>query len=117
MCRFSCSAERPSGSGRGTELYPLPDLLPEPILVVSPGFTSPRGPAYRALGRSLTFTESSSSINSFQAFVRALVSERSAGAASALSANDFEAVVFRQYPQLKTIAGKLSEARCRRVSG
>ncbi len=32
---------------------------------------------------------------------------RSAGAASALSENDFEAVVCRQYPQLKTIQRRL----------
>jgi 4-diphosphocytidyl-2C-methyl-D-erythritol kinase len=35
---------------------------------------------------------------------------RSAKAASALSANDFEPVVFGQYPQLKKIAGKLRKA-------
>jgi len=38
-----------------------------------------------------------------------LASERSARAASPFSANDFEAVVFRQYPQLKTIGRKLSK--------
>jgi 4-diphosphocytidyl-2C-methyl-D-erythritol kinase len=39
--------------------------------------------------------------------VRALEQLRSARLASALSANDFETVVTRQYPQLKTIQGKL----------
>jgi 4-diphosphocytidyl-2C-methyl-D-erythritol kinase len=39
--------------------------------------------------------------------VRALSEQRSAGAASALGANDFEAAVSSQYPQLKTIMGKL----------
>jgi 4-diphosphocytidyl-2C-methyl-D-erythritol kinase len=33
-----------------------------------------------------------------------------ASAASALSANDFERVVFSQYPQLKTLRGKLRES-------
>jgi 4-diphosphocytidyl-2-C-methyl-D-erythritol kinase len=96
------------GVGRGEELYPLTDLAAEPLLVVASGVHVSTPDAYRALGRSLTFTGSSSSINTFQAFVRALAGGRSANAACALSANDFEAVVFRQYPQLKTIQAKLS---------
>ena len=95
------------GVGRGTEIYPLRDVAEEPILVLAPGVHVGTGPAYQALGRSLTFTGMSSNINSFQAFVRALEQGRSARAASALSANDFETVVTRQYPQLKKIQGKL----------
>jgi len=97
------------GIGRGTEVYELTDLKPEPILVVSAGLHVATGPAYQALGRGLTAGDSSSRINSFQAFVRVLASERSAGAASPFSANDFEAVVFRQYPLLPTIGRKLSK--------
>jgi 4-diphosphocytidyl-2-C-methyl-D-erythritol kinase len=92
---------------RGTELYDLPDIAEQPVLLVSPGLHVATGPAYSALGRSLTFTPLSSSINSFQAFVRALGDGRSAVAASAFSANDFETVVFKQYPQLKKIATQL----------
>jgi 4-diphosphocytidyl-2-C-methyl-D-erythritol kinase len=98
------------GVGRGTELYALPDLAQEPILVVSPGVPVATGPAYQALGRSLTFNESSRSINDFQAFVRTLSERRSAAAACALSANDFETVVFGQYPQIKKIQGGLRKA-------
>ena len=97
------------GIGRGTEVYEIPDLKPEPILLVLPGVHVATGPAYQALGRSLTAGDSSSRINEFQAFVRVLASERSARAASPFSANDFEAVVFREYPQLKTIGRKLSK--------
>jgi 4-diphosphocytidyl-2C-methyl-D-erythritol kinase len=61
------------------------------------------------MGRGLTASDSSSKINEFQAFVRVLASGHSAGAASPFSANDFEAVVFRQFPQLQTIARKLSK--------
>jgi len=96
--------------GRGTEFYSLPDLAEQPLLVLSPGLHVSTPEAYKTLGRSLTFTESSSSINSFQGFVRALELRRRADLASALSENDFEAVVFRQHPQLKTILGKLSKA-------
>jgi 4-diphosphocytidyl-2C-methyl-D-erythritol kinase len=38
-----------------------------------------------------------------------LASGRSAKAASPFSANDFEAAVFRQFPQLQTIVRKLSQ--------
>jgi len=94
--------------GRGTELYPLPEIASEPLLILSTGLHIATGPAYGALGRSLTFTGASSSINSFQSYVRALVDSRSAGAASALSANDFESAVSGQFPQLKKIQAKLS---------
>ena len=95
------------GLGRGTELYPQPDLHNQPILLVSPNVQIPTGPAYAALDRSLTFTGSSSSINSFQCYVRALERERSASAASEFSRNDFESVVFKQFPQLNKIAARL----------
>ena len=103
------------GLSRGHELYPLPDLVQEPILVVSSGLHVATGPAYAALGRGLTFTGSSTKINGFREFVRALGVDRGdarrrATLASALSENDFEAVVFRQYPKLKTILGKLSKS-------
>ncbi|MBZ5636373.1 MAG: 4-(cytidine 5'-diphospho)-2-C-methyl-D-erythritol kinase [Acidobacteriia bacterium] len=97
------------GIGRGTEVYELADLKPEPLLVISPGLHVATGPAYQALRRGLTANDSSSRINGFRAFVRVLASEHSAGAASPFSANDFEAVVFRQFPQLQTIARKLSQ--------
>jgi len=97
------------GIGRGTEVDELPELKPEPILIVSPGLHVATGPAYVALGRGLTAGDWSSKINGFQAFVRVLASGRSAKAASPFSANDFEAVVFRQFPLLQTIERKLSQ--------
>lgn len=99
------------GLGCGTELYPLPDLLQEPVLLISPGLHAATGAGYQALNRGLTFAGASTTISSFQAFVRVLVEVRSAEAASAFSANDFEAVVCRQYPQLKRIRAKLSKVK------
>lgn len=93
--------------GRGTELYPQPDIHNQPILLISPGLQVATGPAYAALGRGLTFTGSSSSINSFQVYAQALEAGRSAVTASAFSANDFEPVVFKQYPQLSRIVTRL----------
>jgi 4-diphosphocytidyl-2-C-methyl-D-erythritol kinase len=106
---FFLSGGAAAGIGRGTEVYELPELKPEPILIVSSGLHVATGPAYQALKRGLTEDDSSSRINEFRAFVRVLASRRSAGAASPFSANDFEAVVFRQFPQLQTIARKLSQ--------
>ncbi|MGH9559789.1 MAG: 4-(cytidine 5'-diphospho)-2-C-methyl-D-erythritol kinase [Bryobacteraceae bacterium] len=96
--------------GRGTEFYSLPDVAEQEILVVSTGVHVSTAEAYRALGRGLTFPASSSSINSFQALVRALGELRAAGLASALSRNDFEAVVFKLYPKLQKIRGRLSRS-------
>jgi len=95
------------GFGRGAELYPQADVHLKPILLVTPDIHVATGPAYAALGRGLTFAGSSSSINNFQAFVRALDEGRDAVAAAALSVNDFETVVFRQHPQLRKIAARL----------
>ena len=95
--------------GRGTERYPLGDIREQPILVIQSGLHVATGPAYSALNRGLTFTESSNKISGFQEFVRALDGSRRADLACALSENDFEAVVFRQFPRLKQILGKLSK--------
>jgi len=101
------------GIGRGTEVYEMPELKPEPMLVISTGLHVATGPAYQALdsyaNRGLTGDDWSSKINEFQAFVRVLASGHSARAASPFSANDFEAVVFREFPQLQTIVRKLSQ--------
>ncbi len=92
---------------RGTEFYSLADIAEEPILVVAPGLHVATGPAYQALARGLTLSESSRIINDFQLFVRTLADSRSARAAGAFSANDFEPVVFSQYPQLQTLFRRL----------
>jgi len=93
--------------GRGTEFYSLPDVAPEPMLVVAPGIHVATGLAYAALGRSLTSPDLSRKINDFRLFVRTLGDLRSARAASTLSANDFESAVFSQQPLLKKMWGRL----------
>ncbi|MEQ1947972.1 MAG: 4-(cytidine 5'-diphospho)-2-C-methyl-D-erythritol kinase [Bryobacteraceae bacterium] len=119
---------------RGTEIYPLADIAEEPILVIASGIHVETGPAYKALNREvlnlgaeaggksdlrgqsltppvgpakLTSPDLSRRINSFQCFVRALGEVRSAKAASAFSANDFEPAAFGQHPPLKRLADKL----------
>jgi 4-diphosphocytidyl-2-C-methyl-D-erythritol kinase len=93
--------------GRGTEHYGLPDVAQEPMLVVASGIHVATGPAYQALGRGLTSPDLSRKINDFRLFVRTLGDLRSAGAASTLSANDFESAVFSQQPLLKKMWGRL----------
>ncbi len=104
--------------GRGTEMYGLPQIKQEPALVIASGIHVATGPAYQALarpsagdlssdGESLTSTDLSRKINDFQLFVRTLGEFRSAKAASASSANDFESVVFQQHPRLKAMWGRL----------
>lgn len=99
--------------GRGTEMYNLPEIKQEPALVIASGIHVATGPAYQALarptgdGESLTSPALSRKINDFQLFVRTLGEFRSAKAASASSANDFESVVFQQHPRLKAMWGRL----------
>jgi 4-diphosphocytidyl-2-C-methyl-D-erythritol kinase len=108
---------------RGTELYAIPDIAREPILIVASGIHVATGPAYKALARPffadlysaenatstghLTLSAMSRNLNSFQSFVRVLGDTGSAKAASAYSANDFEPVVFAQHPQLQSLFRRL----------
>lgn len=95
------------GLGRGTELYPLPDQPSARGLLVAPGVHVSTGEAYAALGRELTFSGASRSINSFQACVWRAGICAPEQAQTARCTNDFETVVFRKHPQLKSIKGKL----------
>jgi 4-diphosphocytidyl-2-C-methyl-D-erythritol kinase len=95
------------GFGRGTELYPLPDHAPAYGLVVAPDVHVSTAEAYAGLGRELTFPTASRSINSFQACVWQGASRALEQVETARCTNDFETVVFRKYPQLKSIKEKL----------
>jgi len=106
---FFLSGGTALGLGRGTELYPLPDIASDPLMIVCPPVHSSTAAAYASLKRGLTATPSSTRINSFRAFVRVLGEVRSAGPACPLSENDFEAAVCLQHPQLKSLPGKLSK--------
>jgi 4-diphosphocytidyl-2C-methyl-D-erythritol kinase len=73
--------------------------------VVSSGVHVATAQAYEALGRGLTFPDSSRVTENFEAVVWAL--EQSRSAASVSAANDFESSVFRQHPPLERIRAKL----------
>jgi len=89
------------GLGRGTELYPLPDVQPRPALLIAPGIHVSTKEAYAQLGRELT-SDSARSIDRFQS-----TAWRIADSSPYEGVNDFERVVFRLHPQLKSIKGKL----------
>ncbi len=96
------------GLGRGTEVYPLPDLPAHHVLVVYTGIHVSTPEAYRALNRdvtnALTSQATSPILREFQTVSWTL-------AGSSLEKiplkNDFESVVFKQHPNLAAAVRKL----------
>ncbi|MGA2216158.1 MAG: 4-(cytidine 5'-diphospho)-2-C-methyl-D-erythritol kinase [Bryobacteraceae bacterium] len=86
------------GIARGAEVYPLGDAPSRPGLLIAPGIHSSTAAAYQALQRKAAPEGSGDRINEFQAVAGDMASEWT---------NDFEAVVFGQHPQLKSIKEKL----------
>lgn len=95
--------------GRGTELYPLPDIAARPAILICPGVHVSTPEAYRGLERDLVTTLTPEpafrTMNSFQSFAWRVGDNGTGKCWDAV--NDFETVVFSQYPQLKSIKGKL----------
>lgn len=89
--------------GRGTELFPLPDVPARPGLLVAPDVHISTAEAYRALSPNLTTELQQNKIFSFGCQVWA-------GGLSAAACNDFEAVVFPQYPRLASLKKRLVRA-------
>ena len=96
------------GIGKGTELYPLPEVPERPALVVAPDVHVSTANAYRALNRGLTDRAMPAIMSSLQGF--AWRSGVPAPRGEWGGSNDFETVVFRQYPLLGTIRRKLERA-------
>ena len=87
---------RAIGIGRGTELYPLPDIAGRPGVVVAPGIHVSTSAAYRSLAPGELTTESiQNKIDSFQAHAWAASGE--------WGVNDFEEPVFREHPPLRAL--------------
>ena len=96
------------GLGRGTELYPLPDLPQHHAVVVSTGIHVSTAEAYKALGRSVTNALTSDAespiLREFQAIAWKL---ESAGLEQLPLKNDFEPAVFKTHPELAAVVRKL----------
>jgi 4-diphosphocytidyl-2-C-methyl-D-erythritol kinase len=97
------------GIGRGTELYPIDDIPPSPGLLITPEIHSSTASAYAALNREVSTEIPRHSFNAFQALAWQAHDD------SRPWVNDFEAVVFRQHPQLESIKGKLLKLGARRA--
>jgi 4-diphosphocytidyl-2-C-methyl-D-erythritol kinase len=89
--------------GRGTELYPLPDASPRNGLLVAPAVHVSTAAAYRALPPRLTTESQQNKIVSFQSQAWGEFVE----GARADSVNDFETVIFEQFPQLAALKRRL----------
>ncbi len=89
------------GIGRGVEVFPLPDVRPQPGLLVAPGVHVSTAEAYRRLSPRLTSESQQNKIFSFQSRTWDLSRGEDAR-------NDFEAVVFEQHPRLAALKKRLT---------
>jgi 4-diphosphocytidyl-2-C-methyl-D-erythritol kinase len=99
--------------GRGTELYPLPDGLPCAGIVVAPDLHVSTAEAYRRLSAELTSESQQNKIVSFQSQAWRWGARRAGNGVPDSGENDFESVVFRQHPGLKSIKRRLEKLRAR----
>lgn len=99
------------GIGRGTELYPLPDVPVRNGVLVAPGLHVSTADAYRDLNRSvresspsgdgaLTSAAGGRDTDDFRSLVWSLANARPGEAWKSLCANDFEPAVFKRHPAL-----------------
>jgi 4-diphosphocytidyl-2-C-methyl-D-erythritol kinase len=101
------------GLGRGTELYPLPDLPAIPGLLIVSGVHSSTAEAYRALGRSLTISGYEPDTSGFQSLVWGMGQSGNSTLFGGAPLNDFESVVFNRHPQLAAIRDRLRQCGAR----
>ncbi|MCE5310035.1 MAG: 4-(cytidine 5'-diphospho)-2-C-methyl-D-erythritol kinase [Acidobacteriales bacterium] len=95
------------GLGRGTELYPLPEIPAAPLVLVAPAIHVSTAEAYRALDLGLTSDVEQNMIDSFQSRVSFVGNGMSKGSSAGVLGNDFEGVVFDRHPELRTLKRKL----------
>ncbi len=95
--------------GRGTELFPLPDLRGRQGVLVAPNVHVSTPDAYRRLSPRLTLESQQNKMVSFQSVVWTLSHVSAGTGASAAGVNDFETVVFEQCPQLKAVKQQLAK--------
>ncbi|MBV9769588.1 MAG: 4-(cytidine 5'-diphospho)-2-C-methyl-D-erythritol kinase, partial [Bryobacterales bacterium] len=97
------------GLGRGTELYPLPDVPAWPGLLITPRIHSSTAAAYAALNRPALTDIPPLSAHKFQAVAWNIASIQPSAERIPNPdwTNDFETVVFNRHPELKSIQKKL----------
>lgn len=92
------------GVGRGTELYPLADLPPSTIVIVTSGVHVSTAEAYGGLNRTLTIDSSSPILREFQTIAWELDGSR---LDQLPLINHFEDAVFGVHPELRGYVRKL----------
>ena len=100
------------GLGRGEDVYPLPDQPRRWLVLVAPEVFVSTPEAYRALWKSrarLTAPQRQHIINGFRASIAASEESGSLDPAK-LPVNDFESVIFQQFPLLRKWKKRLIEA-------
>ncbi|MBI3664865.1 MAG: 4-(cytidine 5'-diphospho)-2-C-methyl-D-erythritol kinase [Acidobacteria bacterium] len=103
---------RALGVGRGTEVYPLADSPARWLLVVAPSIAVSTAEAYRRLAPHLTSSRWEDKIDRFCSVI--CVPEQGPARDFKLDPeNDFEAVVFRLYPELERLKARLGELGAR----
>jgi 4-diphosphocytidyl-2-C-methyl-D-erythritol kinase len=101
------------GLGRGTELYPLPDLPRLPVMLVAPTVHISTAEAYRSLDRGTAEPERE---NATAGVTQSMASNSDW---LPLLVNDFEAAAFARHPGLARIRQRLERAgaRAARMTG
>lgn len=93
--------------GRGTELFPLPDLPAITAVLAAPGIHVSTAEAYQALARrpaaALTTNRHDSDTGSFQDLAWSLGNGSARDEWRTLCVNDFESAVFSRHPQLENV--------------
>ncbi len=109
---FFLQGGRAVGVGRGEEVYPLPELPKQWLLVLAPNLHSSTPEAYRDLASAradgLTVTAKRRTINVFGSGT-AVLGVRAAPSLAGALANDFEAVIFHRFPYLGILKSNLEE--------
>jgi len=95
------------GTGRGEEVYPLPDAPPRRGLLVAPPVHVSTAEAYRSLARRLTTGGPRNIISIFQSWVWRETTGVAGQPAPQFAGNDFEEAVFRRHPRLRSIKNAL----------
>lgn len=84
------------GTGRGTDIYPLADVPPKQLLLVTPPVEVSTAAAYKSLNAH-ALTKAVSPVNLTVSRTQAEIS----GSLHAVLWNDFEPVVYRLYPEIE----------------
>ncbi len=92
------------GLGRGSELYPLPDLPALRLLLVAPEIHVSTAEAYASLGRTADYAASASAAE------RVTHAMAFSGPWPEACVNDFEESVFSRHPELASVRRKLVRA-------